>query len=348
MNILEMHIEVAQATQNIAANVRRKLQMEEIDWLLNKNQERFIQSKVKPRKDGSGGFQIDQVDTDSIRTLLATASNTAQRTDLNEYAYQLPADYSYLISDDSKNLLLCTTVVPDPATIIDAVLILPLKSTKSSAKFFETIVINLGSNSYSLNALTIAYQLTYIGLNSKEEVYVVRDAMLWYMRNTLKLNVYWESYRNLYRPNSFLFVNMANSGSIVVDGTSVAGVLNNISYTGYTTAEGQWYPNRLTPSDKISTILRTPFVKPSVHTSVSKLSGNELIVYGDVSYIVTGVRVDYVKKARRLNLLLGQNCELPEEFHQAVCDLTVEYFKAMTVDPSWEMKLKDNITRSTI
>ncbi|MFZ8528579.1 hypothetical protein ACO1NJ_14750, partial [Staphylococcus aureus] len=70
----EMIIEVRQATQNIAANTRRKLQDEEIVWILNKIQERFIQSKIKRRKDGSGGFQLDQLDADAIRPLLTTKS----------------------------------------------------------------------------------------------------------------------------------------------------------------------------------------------------------------------------------------------------------------------------------
>lgn len=90
----------------------------------------------------------------------------------------------------------------------------------------------------------------------------------------------------------------------------------------------------------------TPFFTSSGKTPISEITGNKLVVHGNSSFIVTGVRVDYLKKPRAINLSLNQDCELPEEFHQAVCDLTVEYFKAMTVDPSWEVKLKDNIARS--
>jgi len=72
MYVKEMHIEVNQSTQKIAANTTRKLLAPEVDWLLNKNMGRFIESRVTPKKDGSGGFEIKQFDIDAIRTLLVT------------------------------------------------------------------------------------------------------------------------------------------------------------------------------------------------------------------------------------------------------------------------------------
>ena len=348
MNIREMSIEIQQATQNIAAATRRKLMPDECDWLLNKNQERFIQSKVKPKKDGSGGFQVDQMDTDSIRTLLVSGKALpSQLSDEDEYTVQLPADYSYLISDDSKTMALCTGTRPSLLTVTDNILALPLVTTKSAARFYATIALSLTPTlTVSLADMLTLYGSTFTGTASKDEKYLVRDAMLWYFRNVLKLTVYWESYRSVYKPNSFLFIGYT-AGTITIDGQSaVNGTLTTITYTRYDTTDGNWKPNRLTASDKISTMQVTPWTRSSYITPISELAGKELRVYGDASFIVTGVKVSYVKKPRRLSLALSQDCELPEEFHQAICDLTVEYFKAMTTDPSWEMKLKDNMSRS--
>jgi hypothetical protein len=89
------------------------------------------------------------------------------------------------------------------------------------------------------------------------------------------------------------------------------------------------------------------YKKSTYLSPISELEQGSLWVYGDdASFIVTKVRVSYVKKPARIDLTLGQDCELPSEFHMAVCDLTVEYFKGMIADPNWEVKLRDNMQRS--
>jgi len=345
MNVLEMHLEIRQASQNISANVRRKLLPQEIDWLLNKIQERFIQSKVKPRKDGSGGFEVDQLDVDSIRTLLKTKEIAAEIVG-QTYEAQLPADYSYLISDDSKTLLLCGST-KSAVNATETSLVLPLfTSGKTSANYYLTVVLAIGpSLIISLSDVTTFYASSYTGLQSKDEKYVLRDALLWYIRNILNMEVYWEKYKTITAPYSFIFPGYS-VGSISVDSGTQAGTTRTITISKYS-ADGTWVPNRLTASNQISTMSVTPWVQSGNKSPISELFNNKLLIHGDSSFIVSGlVRIDYIKKPRKINLLLNQDCELPEEFHQSICDLTVEYFKAMTADPNWEMKLKDNITRN--
>ena len=343
----EMHIEVSQATQNIAANTRRKIQPDEIDWLLNKNQERFIQSKIKPKDNGA--FQVDQLDADSIRTLLISTRTIpiTDTFDSDVYMATLPGDYSYLLADDSRTLALCGATRPVLETITENVLSLSLYTSKSTAKYYNTVSLVVDGVLIRLLDIITAQQLTgYTGLNSKEERFLIRDVLLWHMRNTLGMSVYWENYRSVYKPHSFIFPG-ATVGSITVDAQgTVNGTTTFLSYSKYSGNAGNWVANRLTPGDKTSVMRRTAFVKSSNLSPISEFSNNEVIVYGDTGFIVTGVNISYLKKPRRISLLLSQDCELPDEFHQAVCDLTVEYFKAMTADPNWEVKLKDNMSRS--
>ena len=346
-----MIIEVRQSTQNIAANTRRKLQDEEIVWLLNKNCERFIQSKVKPKKDGSGGFQIDQLDADAIRPLLTTKHLNANVNDVDdEYTCQLPADYSYLISDDSRTYLLCgNTVATEQQTEPVVKLSFPY-SSKSGSPYYSDVVITLHKGSdvttIGMEEILVMYNSVYTGTTSKFERYVVIDALLWYCRNILKIDVYWEKYENIIAPSCLIFPTYT-SGTIAIEGNSaVAGTVVNVSRTIYNNSLGNWHPNRLSPGDKVSSMLDTAYLKPSYLSPISELWGDKLIVHGDTSFIVTGVSVDYVKKPRKMNLSLNQDCDLSAEFHNAICDLTVEYIKAMTADPNWQVKLQDNITRS--
>jgi len=344
MTVFEQHLEIRQASQNIAANVRRKLLPQEIDWLLNKTQERFIQSKVKSRKDGSGGFEIDQLDVDSIRTLLGRKVVEVFISD-TDYECQLPADYSYLISDDSKTMMLCGTT-KTPVNVTETSVVLPLFTTvKSSTNYYLTVVLVIGSVTIQLSDIVSFYRSSYTGLQSKDEKYVLRDAFLWYIRNVLNIEVYWEHYKTIIAPYSFIFPGYS-AGIIIIDGTLFTGTTRTITSSKYSEA-GTWTPNRLTASNQVSTMLVTPWVKSTGKSPISELSGNKLIVYGDSSFIISGsISIDYVKKPRKINLLLNQDCELPEEFHQSICDLAVEYFKAMTADPNWEVKLKDNVTRN--
>ena len=342
MNIQEMHIEIRQGTQNIAANTRRKLQDEEIDWLLNKIEQRFIQSKIKPKKDGSGGFEIDQLDTDAIRPLLATKEILAT-VDNGDYKAHLPGNYSYLISDDSYVNKLCGTTV-QASISVENILILPFPySSRTTPKYYSTIAMLVGNVDINLTALCLEQGITYTGFNSKEEKYVLISYIQWRL-SQMGVDAYWEFYKGYYKPNSFLFPNYTE-GSLVVDSTTVTGTMitiNNISKL----ADGRWRANRLTPGNKISTMMDTGFVTSGPESPISYLSGNYLTIKGNTSFTVSRVRIDYVRKSRRMCLSLGESCELPEEFHQSICDLVVEYYKAMVEDPAWEIKMKDNMLRS--
>lgn len=347
MTITEMNIEVRQSAQNIATNKKRLLLDDEIDWLLNKIQQRFIQSKIKARKDGSGGFEVDQLDTDAVRTILKTKPLTINTIDNLEYICELPDDYAYLISDDSKTFLLCGLT---PATITTNENILKVlfpESVASMAPYYATLSLTIDTTTVTLATILSSYQVSgYTGLSSATEKWIILAALLWYLRNVLNITVYWEKYLGIYAPQTLIFPGKL-AGSITIDTTATTGVLVTTSYSAPADISGsQFYANRLTNNIKLSTILKTAFYKPSSQSPLSTLQGNKLFVYSDSSFIVSGVSVDYIKKARRMSLLLNQDCELPEEFHQTICDLTVEYFKGMIADPNWEVKLKDNMTRN--
>jgi hypothetical protein len=347
MNIKEMHIEVSQSTQNIAANVRRKLQPEEIDWLLNKSQQRFIQGKVKPKEDGSGGFQVDQMDTDAIRTLMKTQVLPVHY-EAGQYSALLPADYSYLLSDESFITQQCTPTSLTAATVNEDVLQLVLSTTsKADPLYYASVALTVGAVTFSLQEVSDFFGGTYTGVKSKAEVFLPVDALLWYMRNVKNINVYWERYRGIFKPKTFLFPGVS-TGQISVDGVVKVGGAVTSSYKTFAgeLPGVQWVPNRLMASSKLSTMKVTPFYQTDYRSPLSEISDQYVVVYGDERFIVSKVRVDYIKKPRRMSLILGQDSELPEDFRQAICDLAVEYFKGMTADPNWEVKLRDNMLRS--
>lgn len=348
MIILEQVIEVRQATQNIAANTRRKFLDDEIIWLLNKNQERFIQSKIKSKQDGSGGFEFDQLDADAIRPILVSSYPLNYYLTADGYTAELPDDYSYLLSDDSRTFLLCgTTQGTTSRQETNLVIPFPL-TTKGSAPYYTSFSLVIGATTVTLADIKAYYGSSFPGFSSKEERFTLIPIVLWYLRNALGITVYWEQYLNKKSPGAMIFPNV-NAGSLQIDtGGVVNGTTFSSTFNTYSSTSGVWAANRLTRTNKLSTLLRTAFYKPSNQSPVSSVDGNKLTIYGDASFIVTGVRVDYVRKPRLMSLLLNQDCELPSEFHQAICDLTVEYIKKLTASQDWQLKMQDNMTRSPV
>lgn len=355
MTVKEMHIEFNQAVQKIGANSTRKAYPEEVDWLLNKAMERFIQSKVKPKKDGSGGFEVDQMDLDAIRPLLTNAKIPARVVDADNgyYSAQLPGDYAYLISDDSLTEQLCGNPLPAlKNNNVHYFTVYMSPYTAGSAPFFGYVGIfpNTGSGK-SLADIADYNNQFFAGYPSKDQVFMLTNPILLNLKLDAGIEVYWERYAGVYKPKTFFLIMTADFNSIISndgDGSNLPGDDWNFSYYTRPTTKGKWVPNRLSRTDKVSTLLVTPYYKSSHLSPISELQGDQLLVYGDnSSFIVSTVNVDYVRKHRRIELILGQDCELAPEFHPAVCDLAAEYFKAMIADTNgWEIKMKDNLLRS--
>lgn len=350
MNIKEMHIEIQQGTQNLSSNTRRKLLSDEIDWLLNKNLERYIQARVKPRPDGSGGFQVDQLAADSIRTLLKYRDITPEQYDGYCQAY-LPDDYMHLIRDESKSLNLCGAAEPETTNTAEEVVIFelpPAKGKGTPTKFYTDLTsIYINSKTYVLSDLLKQNGVTtFSGLSSSAEGFLIRDFWLNHVRNVLRKELYWENYRDIYKRNSFIApVSQVGAGANATSDSEPGCTSEaSCSYVTHTTA-GDWRANRLESSERIGNLQNTAFWKSSHLSPISELYGGYLKIYTDESFIVTKVRVNYVKKPRRMSLVLGLDCELPEQFHQGLCDQTIEYVKGLYQDPSWETKLQDNMLR---
>lgn len=350
MLVKEMHIEVSQSFQKIAANKSRRLLPDEIDWLLNKNVERYIRSKIKPKQDGSGGFQIDQHDTDAIRTLLKTRIPVdAYQYDTRRFASILPGDYSYLISDLSLLKTSCDGEITKEIST-KYLLSLPVKkSTAPNGPYYEAVDITLnGSQEFSMSTHVQNNNGSYTGVDSPEEIFLVISTILKVLRDR-GWEVYWERYGEKFFPKSVVVVTSVQiAGSISINGTVTAGSTTTVSQM-VAEVEGESLKeagNALTSSAKISDRLGVAFYDTSAEEPLSELGGNYLFVYTDETFIVSKVLLSYIRKPQRISLILGQDCDLAEDFHQLICDLTVEYIKGMIADPNWEVKLRDNMLRN--
>lgn len=358
MYVKEMHIEVRQGLQKIASNRTRKLLDQEIDWLLNKNYERYVRTKVTPRKDGKGGFEILQDDLDAIRVLVKRGVTIpAFINDSRTVRCPLPGDYAYLTQDESLVKRLGEISRPTNATTttnaVRHMLVIPLrKSTATTSPYYKQVTVALdGNTAFDLGQYAIARDAaSYNGFSTADEVFALPPYLLKGLIDG-GWDAYWEYYNGKSFPKSLIIITgAAISGSITVDGLVTAGVANtmNVQILDAPGLKAQYQANRLTASNVVSSLLEVSFYGTQSEFPISELVDKSLYVYTNRTFIVSNAVISYVRKPQRISLILGTDCELSDSSHQLICDLTVEYVKAMIGDPNWEVKLKDDMTRTTL
>lgn len=359
MYVKEMHIEVRQSTQKIASNRTRKLLDAEIDWLLNKNHGRFIRSKIRPKLQPNGaetgGFEILQDDLDAIKTLVKRGVVLpAFYNDPRTVRCPLPGDYAYLTQDESviKRISPIATIPPNTTTLQRYLLALPVQaSALTVGPYYKTVTVSLGGSIvFDLGQYAISRGAPYNGFSSSDFVFALWPYLL---RGLLDqgYNAYWEYYQDTFIPRSLIIVTSAPlAGSITIDTTTTNGVQSTISVqvADLPRTAAEYQANRLTASNIVSSLLEVAFYGTQPEFPISEIADRSLYVYGNKNFIVSNTVITYVRKPRRISLILGTDSELPEEYHQQICDLTEEYFKAMIQDPNWQVKLEDNMKRTSL
>lgn len=229
---LDYHIAVRQGLQFLDSYQQDDVSEEEIDFNLNQQQERFIDSLF------STEFQDDQRKLDYLqnviiknRTLPALEFETSDIDfeDNAQYAI-LPADYMHLINyrfatwvDKAK----CDLTVKDnwKENLVEWVGVIPFAiDEKTNAPYYENVRVEYLSTLNSKQSTNTIYFRNF-ALSAPEEISPVAQDILRFFAtpgvavnddgnpfsgsfvdDTIKPAVYWENYRGAYHPNSFIFV----------------------------------------------------------------------------------------------------------------------------------------------
>lgn len=350
MNVREMHMELNQSLQKVAANKTRKYLTEEIDWVLNKIQNEYIRTKLKP-KDG-GGYSIDELDVDAIRSLLKKKTIDAFiKPSEDGYFCPLPADYTYLISDASITNDLCgREAILDNKTLYITWL-KASKSVKNSAPYYQAVDMAIDT----VNTLNIPANLgqpnQYKGYQRPEDISFLVDWIQDYYNKQL-ISCTWEKYGHLYKPGCFGFPSTTGllPATLSYDGIPVTAITTQtIALKIHTKMDGSGISaNRLSSSEKVANMRDTAFYKSSARTPISELIGNTLFIYADTSFIVSSCEVTYIRKPQPISLALGSDCELAPEVHYAICDLAAEYIMGTIGDGNQRSLIERDIQTRVI
>lgn len=352
----QMHIEVQQGLQQVAANKTLKYLPEELDLILNKMQMRVIQSqltqKTDPRGKPTGGFEVSQIGADMVRPLIVTSFDMVPYIkDDRLYQCYLPSDYAFLLSDWSYTRLICDGDAPAVITP-DTLYLTRLRQDASpkltSPYYTPPFKTTIGGKTVEL-PLDLTFINNYTGTVKKEQI----DELVSFI--ALRGGWYWERFGSNVYPGYYINVAMTSAnqnGISIIDGAAFQNyITSTIPVTSHRTMQGtsKYYDNRLVASDNISGLNSTEYYKSSYYSPISELSAGILYLYRGKNFIVSNVGITYIRKPQPISISLNTKSELPEEFHYQICDLAVEYIKGTLENfPGWQQKVSDNDKRVTI
>ncbi len=96
-------------------------------------------------------------------------------------------------------------------------------------------------------------------------------------------------------------------------------------------------PVRIVDNAEVHSLNRNPFAKSSIDSPLATLSEDDIMVYQDAkSFILKGIKVDYIRKPKDVDLSLSQDCELAEHTHQEIVDIAVKNILEAIESPRYQ------------
>jgi hypothetical protein len=351
MDVKEMHIEIEQATQNLAANARRKFYPDEIDWILNKTVHRYIGSHVGDLRKEPGAAD-SLVHLNRLSTLLDKTDVTCYDngdTLKTNVAAVIPYHVQEVLSVEAHVHNLCGA---SPKTLREAHTLHYLKIVKSNAntEWYKSVVLSVNAEPvFNITAHAADRGVTFNGFSSKNETWRLVPILMAELRSK-GYEVHWETYGDIHKPDTIIFSGLPTTViQILIDGvTTVATYEDTLLRTKYINSPLTLFPGRFYFQTVIPQMTASGFASTYYRSPLCYQENDKVVTELDNSFIVSGVRLYHVRRPRMISLSLEENCELPENVHSDICDLAIEYIKGLRADPDWENKLRDNMTRTTI
>lgn len=289
---------------------------------------RFIQLSLKPKLNlqgkPTGAFTIDQLRQDALRNITVTRRGIdSDISDTVRSKHILPANYMHLLADSSILLTDCGKDKKSSYQVLVQCINFP--EALGSAPYFTSLSITVNGVTVSIPGSLEQYH-QYQSTTNKADISFLTSFILYKLREQ-GVEAYWEKYDDIYKQNCLIVPNGAGI-SLSYNGTAITNnvttVTKNVTSTELLDG-GIEKANRLGESAKVFELNQTAFYQSNMQSPLSELENNILWVYNGKNFIVTKTNISYIRKPKPISLILGCNCEIAEEFHQTICDLTVEY-----------------------
>lgn len=344
LSVKEKHIYVTQGLQRQGASKKDFQYPEAIDIALIKAESRIIKDRLFPDPNIPFKFEINEKYVSDIQSIIKRNYELVTFQQSNQESYGvLPYDFGYLISDHSNIIEDCkdefTTPTPTE-TKTERVIVIPFTSAKGSAPYYQNIIVKV---------LATSNTLTFTGYQTLEERTFIVDNII----NTFKdlgLIAYWESYKDIYRSNSFLLpiLDLSINATINIDGGTdviVSNIDKTVTTFKSTLTTNNIILNRDVKADFLDSASASFYNRSNPDSPLSSLYENKILVKGTERFLANKIFINYIRTPRRISLNLNQNSELSGTVHEEICDLAIQLLKKQIEDESYEKEVQDNKNR---
>lgn len=350
MTAQEMLIEVNTSLQAIGASKTRKFYPQEIEWYLNKMVNRFVQDSVRRKESQTSGggysvkdvdittFEIDELYRDAIRNLIAE-----QYLPINydpsgtSGVIYLPANYSYL-TDLGGSVDKCSPFKSITLTSKDYQIIgvpMPVNSVVSSpGPYFANLTITINS--------VVVYSRTG-GYDYNSSFQVIEEIC-----NTVP-NIA-QNVVGPYKKMGYLLLMLPkptsgnNSLVIAYDAVTLTStVLNTVTAkeTGAAIIPANT-PVRSLRDNIGYNSNNTPYYKSSNESLTTSVQGSLIQINTATNFIVNGMWIGYIRKPGRISVSLNNTSDIAPDYHNQICDMTVQHIRERIGDPKWQTGIVDS------
>jgi len=369
MTVQEMHHAVEQGLQKVASNSFDTFLPEEIDFALNKMQERFVKQRFwalsDPKAQGLHGAQ-KRVDDLRILTVL-DYSDDVVTPDLyaDHEDFDLPTDYMFLINGRVKILYDDCQIDPELVT---------------NSTFANAIGWTLGRAGENPSAYKWAISnnnIQHINGSTDPATHAVRVKKG--NKYLISVNVFGTSAQDGAYTGSFTIslgapgTPGAGNTSYTFDHATVAGA--TIYQTTHATVAKQFelhaltdnallqinpssdfngrldnisvrrikeIPLRIIEPDDAYNILGNPFATSTPNSAIGIVNNTEIKVFNNKSYLLKGLNADYIRTPVEISLSSGVDCELADHTHQEIVDLTVKHLLEATESQRYQTNIAES------
>ncbi len=338
LSVKQLHIHVTQGLQRQGAFKKDKQYNQAIDIALNKAVSRIIKDRLIPDQNIPHKFEINQKYVTDIQNLIVLEKELNLVKDTDRSYGVLPYDFSYLLGDNSYTVESCVeNYSTQTETKTERVISIPFNTAKVATPYYNTISVAVGATVKSL--ATSGY------VTKEEKVYLV-DNVIDLFKQAGQVDVYWETYKGMYRPECFLLVTrtLTLTANITVDGTQpvVETIDSSITVFKSPLFTGAKVVNRDIKADFLFSAISSYYHKPIPTSPVALLSGNSLIAYSSERFLVNRILINYIRKPKLISLSLNQGSELAPSLDEEIGDLAVQILKKQIEDQSYVAEVQDN------
>lgn len=343
-----MHITVMQGIQAIAANARREMYPEELDWILNMQMMQYIGTHASALRDNPGAAD-SLVHLSRLTSLLSSVELDSHIDDKVPWRVRsvIPYDVAEMLSAESEVQNLCGSA-PKTARSRNNLVLLPMKKSTATSQWYKDVVITIdGDEVFNMQKYAQARGVTFNGFQAADELW--RALAIIGPELSSRYEVHWETYGTLYYPYHFIIAGLDDvTADVVIDGTATSAQNEAILQTKYVAESPKRMPARLYFQTNVHHMRVGAFSRTDARSPLCLFEQDQVVTEVSDSFIVGSTILNYVRKPRRIDLSLNQQCELPESAHPDICNLAIEHVKMLREDPDWEVKLKENMLRTTI